>query len=173
MNVSEKTPDEQPAPEQHTACLSLGSNIEPGMYLPQAVALLRQAATVTGISTCWESAAFESSGPNFINLAVNLQTPLDAAHLKTEVIASIERALGRVRLPDKNAPRTIDIDIIVFDGQVVEPALWQRAYLALTVGELCPGLVEPITGRALSAVAATLIASQPAQQRPGFLSFTG
>ena len=173
MNVFERQPDEARLPKRHTACLSLGSNIEPAAHLPRAVAMLRQAADVLAISSCWESAAFESSGPNFINLAVSLQTPLDMNRLKTEIIASIEQALGRVRSPDKNAPRTIDLDIIVFDGQVVDPALWQRAYLALTVAELFPDLAEPNTARPLNAVAAQLVRLQPAVLRAGFLPPTG
>jgi 2-amino-4-hydroxy-6-hydroxymethyldihydropteridine diphosphokinase len=135
--------------------------------------MLRKTTRVVEISTCWETAAFGGSGPNFINLAVSIQTNQDVNVLKSGIIRQIENELGRVRTTDKNAARTIDLDIILFDGQVVEPALWERAYLALTVAELFPNLQEVASGRFLPAIAAELAVMQPAVIRPGFLNPTG
>lgn len=172
MNGFENLPEEIGSPGQHTACLSLGSNIQPAVYLPRALAQLSRAARVVKTSACWETSPFDGSGPNFINLAVCLSTHLDISALKSGLIASIENELGRVRTADKNAPRTIDLDIIVFDGRVINPALWERAYLALTISEFLPDLQETSSGRSLHSIASELSALQPAILRPGFLSPT-
>ncbi len=57
--------------------------------------------------------------PNFLNAAVLIETDLTAAELKEQVLQVIERELGRVRTADKNAPRTIDLDIALFGDQVL------------------------------------------------------
>lgn len=140
----------------HLACLNLGSNIDPTHNIPRAVDLLRQYTHVESISGSWETVAVGSDGPNFINLAVCVRTELDAAALKDQVITPIEQQLGRVRTADKNAPRTIDLDIILFDGQVLDHNLWRRIFLALPVSELFPNLQHPDTGQTLKQVAERL-----------------
>ena len=46
--------------------------------------------------------------------------------------------MGRVRTKDKNASRTIDFDIILFEGQLLDPTLWQQVHQAVPVAELFP-----------------------------------
>ena len=133
----------------HQACISIGSNIHPVENLQKAVPLLREQVGKLQLSACYETQAVGSPGPNFLNLAVCLLTPLDAPALKKFVLAPIEQQLGRVRSSDKNAPRTIDLDIIVFDHQVVDAELWRRVYLALPVSELLPDLRHPETSSQL------------------------
>lgn len=65
-----------------------------------------------------------------MNTAAWISTPLSAEELKTQVISVIENRLGRVRTADKYAPRTIDLDIILFDEQVIDDNLWTRDFLA-------------------------------------------
>jgi 2-amino-4-hydroxy-6-hydroxymethyldihydropteridine diphosphokinase len=142
--------------EIHLAYLSIGSNIEPLRNIPRAIALLREHSPGLALSARYETKAVGNAGPNFINLAVCLTTPLDAAALKRDVLAPIEKALGRVRTADKYAPRTIDLDITLFDGQVVDQELWKRFHLAAPLAELLPGFKNPQTGETLEAVALRL-----------------
>ena len=65
---------------------------------------------------------------------------------------------------DKNASRTIDFDIILFDGEVIDPALWQRAYCAVPVSELYPDY-RAETGETLRKIADRLAHTTPMQQR--------
>jgi 2-amino-4-hydroxy-6-hydroxymethyldihydropteridine diphosphokinase len=143
----------------HRAYLCLGSNIDPEENMRRAVAQLREHTRLIALSRCWESEAIGSSGPNFLNMAACIETPLDAAELKEHVLARIEQQLGRVRTADKNAPRTMDLDITLFDGQVRDAHLWERAYLALTIAELLPDLCHPESGETLPQVAARLQSS--------------
>jgi 2-amino-4-hydroxy-6-hydroxymethyldihydropteridine diphosphokinase len=126
-------------PEKHQACLLLGSNIQPEQNIPLAVAHLQKRLTVLEASSIWQSDAIGSSGPDFLNGALLVSTPLDADALKEQVLHSLEAQLGRVRTEDKNAPRTIDIDIILFDGILLDPTLWKYAHRAVPVAELLPG----------------------------------
>jgi 2-amino-4-hydroxy-6-hydroxymethyldihydropteridine diphosphokinase len=142
----------------HRAYLCLGSNIRPAENIRAAVRLLRSRAHVLALSTCWETQAVGSDGqpgtaPNFLNIAACIATPLEPGALKEQLIAPIEQALGRVRSADKYAPRTIDLDICVFDDQLLDRGLWKRSYLALTLAELLPELRDPGSGETLQAAA--------------------
>ncbi len=149
-----------PSAPRHKAVLCLGSNINPLLNMQRAVALLRNRVYVSALSICYEAEAIGTHGPNFLNMAAVIETDTDASEIKTHLIGEIEEALGRVRTADKYAPRTIDIDIIVFDGQVIDKTLWKRAYIAQTVGELLPKLTHPETGELISQVAARLSEGQ-------------
>jgi len=138
-------------------CLCLGSNIAPAENLKRAVELLREKLPVRAVSRAWKSPAVGSGGPDFLNAAVLVDTWLYPRLLKEEILRPIERSLGRQHGVDKYAQRTIDIDIVTFDGQVLDPQLWAQAYLALPVAELLPGLVEPVSGETLENIAARLV----------------
>ncbi len=120
----------------HLICLLLGSNIRAKEFLPQAVEHLREHLVVLRTSSVWESHAVGSDGPAFLNAAVLAMTHLDAGSLKELVIRPVEAQLGRVRTQDKSAPRTIDIDLILFDQQVEDPDLWTLAHIAVPVSEI-------------------------------------
>lgn len=141
---------------QHQAYLCLGSNIHPEENLRKAIELLRARTRVLALSNCWESEAIGANGPNFLNIGASILTPLDPEALKTRVLRPIENELGRVRSADKYAPRTMDLDITVFDGQVLDPELWRRAYLAVIFAELLPDLRHPETSESIEAVAERL-----------------
>jgi 2-amino-4-hydroxy-6-hydroxymethyldihydropteridine diphosphokinase len=154
----------------HTAYISLGSNIHPEENLRRAIAMLRRDCRVLALSTCYETPAIGSSGavdegPVFLNMAAQLATPLDAAALKSQVLAPIENSLGRVRGPDKYAPRTIDLDILVFDDLVTDAALWRRVFLAVPLADLLPDLKEIPGGRSLREAAEALRADTPVTPR--------
>jgi 2-amino-4-hydroxy-6-hydroxymethyldihydropteridine diphosphokinase len=125
--------------ETHRVFLLLGSNIQPEQNIPRAFAYLRRQLTVLQVSSVWQSDAMGSSGPDFLNGAVLIITTLDAVALKEQVIHPLEARLGRVRTAHKNAPRSIDIDIILFDGKLLDPNLWNYAHRAVPVAELLPG----------------------------------
>lgn len=125
---------------QHLGCLLLGSNIRPEHNLPLAVERLQQLVDVVRSSSVWESPPVGSDDADFLNAALLIRTPLEAAVLKKEVLLPLEAQLGRVRRRDKNAPRTIDLDLITFDGQLLDQTLWHYAHRAVPVSDLLPNL---------------------------------
>jgi len=141
----------------HRVCLSLGSNIEPAENLSAAVDLLREQTTVLAVSRAWRTAAVGMSGPDFLNAAVLVLTVRSIQSLKDRVLRKIEARLGRVRSEDKYAPRTIDIDVLLYDEQVVDPELWALAHLAQPVAELLPDLTVPGSSKTLDQVARSLV----------------
>ena len=134
----------------HHAYLSIGSNIEPEVYLPKAIQMLREYGQVMNISSIWESEAVGSDGPNFLNVCVLFLTDLQPVDLKEQIIRPIESRLGRIRYADKNAPRTIDIDIVLFNDMPLNTNYWSYAFVAVPLAELIPDFVHPISGEKLS-----------------------
>lgn len=141
------------------AILLLGSNIEPMVNLEKAQLLLSKSVTVISRSRIWETEAVGSDGPNFLNMAVKIETLLNAWQIKDQVIVSIEKELNRIRTEDKYAPRTIDIDIIIFNGKIKDANIWNSAFIAMPVSEIRPDLMHPSTGETLKVIAQKLKSS--------------
>ena len=139
--------------ELHRAYLSLGSNIEPQNYLPKAIGSLREHGQVLEVSRVWESHAVGSDGPNFLNACALFLTTLGAYDLKEQTIRQIEAGLGRVRTADKNSPRTIDIDILLFDDKPLNVEFWDYAFVIVPLAELIPGFIHPVRKEKLTQVA--------------------
>ena len=140
----------------HSVYLSLGSNINPRENIPQALRMLRSKTSLLQVSSAWCSKAVGTAGPDFVNLAVLLQTKYTREELKGKILYSIEDQLGRKRTADKFAPRTIDLDIIVFDGDLIDENLAHLAYLILPFSELLPGYFPPGSERSLREIAQDL-----------------
>jgi 2-amino-4-hydroxy-6-hydroxymethyldihydropteridine diphosphokinase len=144
------------------AYLSLGSNTEPECCLPAAVAKLAQFGRVRATSAVWQTVPVGfTDQPDFLNAVVLLETPLSAQVLREQVIARIEDDLGRVRTENKNAPRTIDIDIMLFNDDVLtvgqrripDPEVLERPFVAIPLAEIAPDYVHPETGQTLKEIA--------------------
>jgi 2-amino-4-hydroxy-6-hydroxymethyldihydropteridine diphosphokinase len=129
--------------ELHQVYLSLGSNIEPEKYLPKAVQLLKDYGQVRETSSVWETKAVGSDGPNFLNACVLFLSPIQSDQLKDQVIRPIEARLGRIRYADKYAPRTIDIDLLLFDQTPLNTEFWEFAFVAVPLAELIPDFEHP------------------------------
>lgn len=155
------------------AVVLLGSNINPVQNTRKAVRLLRALFNVAAVSTAWETPAVGTSGPNFINVAILIDTSASPAQLKSDCLRRMENRLGRVRSADKNAPRTVDLDVIVYDLQVLDTDLWRQAHIAMPVSELLPDLIEPQSSRHLTEIAQDLSQSTSVLARPEVLSSLG
>lgn len=156
--------------ELHEAYLNIGSNIEPEYHLREAVRLLREHGQVKAVSNTWQSHAFGSDGPDFLNACILFLTPLEASELKEQIIRPIEAKLGRVRGPDKFAPRTIDIDIILFDEEPFGWEFWSNAFVVVPLADLLPNFHHPFNYERLIQVAAHMRRQTWIVARPEVLS---
>ena len=147
----------------HQALLSLGSNVEPEKSLSAAVRELGRYGRVLRVSAVWESPALgDPAQPDYLNAALWMETFLSASELKETAIAAIETGLGRVRGVDRNAPRTIDIDIMLFDREqlkigrrsIPDPEVLERPFVAIPLAEIAPDYIHPDTGETLAEIAA-------------------
>lgn len=153
----------------HLAYLSLGSNIEPGANLIRAVELLQNHGRLEKISTVWESESAGAAGPNYLNACVALATSLGQRELKEEALFPIETKLGRQRSADKFAPRTIDIDIVVFDERSGDTRYWEQAFVVIPLAEIHPEFHNPLNGESIWKTAERLRRGVWMQPRPEIL----
>ena len=129
----------------HKAYLSLGTNIEPETNLIKALELLKNHGRLEKISNAWESTSVGAEGPNYLNACVLLMTPLGQKELKEQALLPIEKELGRQRSANKFAPRTIDIDIVIFDGKSCDDKYWKQAFVVVPLAEIYPEYQNPLT----------------------------
>lgn len=114
---------------------------------------MKKRARIIEVSHIWQTKAVGSSGPDFLNQAVLIQTEIGFEDLKNLTLRAIERQLGRVRTIDKYADRTMDMDIIIFDDQVMDPAVWTQCFIASPISDLHPDLQSPANGSRLLDIA--------------------
>lgn len=150
-------------------CLGLGSNINPETNIPRAIELLRHFLILGSISRAWDTPPVGTSGPNFVNAALLTYTDLTLENFKNEIIRPIEAQLGRIRSQNKNAPRPIDIDVLIWDQKIFEPLIWEEAYLAVPVAELLPDLKSRDSEGNLKLTAQRLASKSNIVPRPDIL----
>jgi 2-amino-4-hydroxy-6-hydroxymethyldihydropteridine diphosphokinase len=140
------------------ACVALGAN------LGDAVVTVQQALRdVAGLpetqlikaSSLYRSAPYEAQGPDFINAVALIQTQLSPLAL-LHALQSLELQSGRER-PFKNAPRTLDLDIIFYGDLSLDtleltlphPRWHERAFVLQPLAEVWP---EQVSSEQLAAV---------------------
>ena len=145
--------------------IALGSNIDPAANLPRAARRLAERFPGLAASRLYATAPVGAPGaPPFLNAAVAVVTALPPVELRDGVLRPLEAELGRVRGPDRNAPRPIDLDVAfagdlvvrdpAADLEVPDPGIVAHAHLALPLADLAPDAVHPLDGRTLGAIAA-------------------
>jgi dihydroneopterin aldolase/2-amino-4-hydroxy-6-hydroxymethyldihydropteridine diphosphokinase len=151
--------------KRSTVFISLGSNIEPEANLKRAIALIGQRCTILAVSHAYRTPPQGLvNQADFLNLAVKITTDLDTVTLKHTVLDWIERELKRVRDPNnKNAPRTIDLDISLWNDEVFDYGekpwhvpdkdILRFAHVALPLAEIAPDYVHPTEHVALKMIA--------------------
>ncbi len=144
--------------------IGLGANIDPETHILAALQLLTCVGRVSGISTIYRTPAWgERIQPPFLNGVLAMETTLPPLAVKA-ALRAIETELGRVRTADRYAARTIDLDLLLYDDLVLgteeltlpDPDIRQRAFLAIPLAELAPGLVLPDSGVRIEEIAKTL-----------------
>lgn len=149
------------------AFIGIGSNIDPEKNVLAALRLLRDRVHIVALSTLYRTQAEgRPDDPDFINGVVLIETDLSPRALKLGLLREIEEALGRQHPADRNAPRTMDLDLLLYDDPHLEedelrlpdPDILHRPFLALPLLELDPALRLPGWGRSIQEVAARLSA---------------
>jgi 2-amino-4-hydroxy-6-hydroxymethyldihydropteridine diphosphokinase len=139
------------------AYVALGSNIDAEANVRAAVRLLAARERVIAASTFYRTEAIPPGAPAFVNGVLAMETSRGPDALKSDVLRDVEARLGRVRSADKNAPRTIDCDLLLHDDALsASPDIETRAFVAIALLEIAPGLVLPGSGQRLGDLVAAM-----------------
>jgi 2-amino-4-hydroxy-6-hydroxymethyldihydropteridine diphosphokinase len=145
------------------AWLGIGANLgDARQTLKDAVVCLAQQHTLTVLakSSLYRTAPIDAGGDDYFNCVVKVDTRLDARELLA-LCQRIEHHFGRER-PFRNAPRTLDVDILLFGDDIIEtpdlvvphPRMTARAFVLVPALEIDPELVIPGHGAARAFLAA-------------------
>jgi 2-amino-4-hydroxy-6-hydroxymethyldihydropteridine diphosphokinase len=143
------------------AFIGVGSNIEPEANIRAALGLLGRHVRVTQVSTFYRTEPIgRPEHPAFHNGVFEVETDQPPRELK-RVLRQVESSLGRRRSADRYAPRTIDLDLLLWDDVEVEsdelrlpdPEIAERVFVAVPLCELAPNLVLPGSGRRVCDIA--------------------
>ena len=147
-----------------TCAIALGSNLgdrrtQLAFVVPKLQALLRGLR----VSRYHDTVPVGVPGPQglYLNAAAVGGTQLTARQL-LEALQGIEQARGRER-PYANAPRTLDLDVILFGDQMIDepglivphPRFRERRFVLEPLAEIAPDLVDPVTGKTVADLAAS------------------
>ena len=146
-------PDEKPGTPV-TAYVALGANLgDAAAALREALARIGQIPGVrlAGASGLYRTEPIESSGPDYFNAVARVQTSLSAREL-LHALQAIENRLGRVRPAGVvNAPRTMDLDLLIYDDLVCSdeelvvphPRMHLRAFVLVPLLQIAPDIEIP------------------------------
>jgi 2-amino-4-hydroxy-6-hydroxymethyldihydropteridine diphosphokinase len=130
--------------------VAAGSNIEPEQNIACAIAQLRQQFPGLRLSSWYRNRAAGFEGEDFINLVVEIESALPVHELQSS-LHRIEELCGRPRAAPRWAPRTMDLDILLYEDMVCDephlklprPDLLKRAYMLGPLADLAPDLIHP------------------------------
>ena len=121
---------------QNQVIVVLGSNIDALNNINGALALLKQHFKVNKISSVLKTAPIGiTNQPYFLNAAVLLETSLEKEAFN-KLLKAMEDELGRDRTRPKYGPREIDMDILSWNGKIVDDDYYSRDFLQQLVAEL-------------------------------------
>ncbi|WP_343669959.1 2-amino-4-hydroxy-6-hydroxymethyldihydropteridine diphosphokinase [Paraburkholderia heleia] len=145
------------------AWLGIGANLgDARQTLKDAVVCLAQQHTLTVVakSSLYRTAPIDAGGDDYYNCVVKIETGLDVRAL-LGLCQRVEHHFGRER-PFRNAPRTLDIDILLYGDATIDetdlivphPRMTGRAFALVPLVEIDPELVIPGLGPASAFLAA-------------------
>jgi 2-amino-4-hydroxy-6-hydroxymethyldihydropteridine diphosphokinase len=145
--------------------IALGSNLgDRHAQLLRAVDALRAIIANPRVSAFFDTAPVGVvNQPPFLNAVLVGETGIEARPLLNRLL-TIERNMGRTR-PFPQAPRTIDLDLILFGSQVIDepslrvphPRFRERRFVLEPLAAVAPAMVDPVSGRTIAQLLLDLV----------------
>lgn len=140
-----------------SAYVGIGSNLgEPRINVERAIQQLGglPKSRLADRSSLFLTAPVEADGDDYVNAVVRIETDLSSQEL-LDALLSLERSFGRER-PYVNAPRTLDLDLLLYGSQTItmpslqvpHPRMTQRAFVLIPLLEIDPFIEIPGKGPA-------------------------
>jgi 2-amino-4-hydroxy-6-hydroxymethyldihydropteridine diphosphokinase len=148
--------------------IALGANLPgpagaPADALRAALAGLEERGVkILSVSSFYETPAWpDPEQPAFVNAVAAVETTLQPVELLT-LLHGVETDFGRLRSA-ANAPRTLDIDLLDYDGRVLthavmlpHPRMRERSFVLVPLAQIAPDWRHPVTGERVSDLLAGL-----------------
>lgn len=145
--------------KQIRSAIALGSNLGNSLSnLQEALKILAHTPGVTlqAQSSWYQTAAVGPPQPDYINSCALLEVELTPQELLNSLL-KIEAQFGRVRR-ERWGPRTLDLDLLLFDDLILEtptlqlphPRMTERAFVLVPLAEIAPNWIEPVSGKAIA-----------------------
>lgn len=158
--------------------IALGANLSSLAGTPeQTLRASLVALSEKGVRTVFASRIFvtpawpDPNDPAFVNAVVRVETAFAPGPLMAELLRT-ETAFGRARTRT-NAPRTLDLDLIDYDGRIEEgpvtlphPRVAERGFVLIPLADVAPGWRHPVSGKTVQALIAALPDTEHEAIRP-------
>jgi 2-amino-4-hydroxy-6-hydroxymethyldihydropteridine diphosphokinase len=152
----------------HIAYLSLGSNLgDRAGQLREAQARLVSQGKLRKVSSFYETEPIDFvDQPWFLNCVLALETDATPFQLMSKIL-EIEKNMGRRRV-QKKGPRSVDIDILLFDDEIIDakeltiphPAMQERRFVLEPMAEIAPEVIHPLLKQTIRELLGALPAGQ-------------
>jgi 2-amino-4-hydroxy-6-hydroxymethyldihydropteridine diphosphokinase len=161
--------------------VAAGSNVDPEQNLTRALTELARIFGALHVSPWYRNRAVGFTGEDFINLVLGFTTELSVYQMQAR-LRDVETLCGRPRNAPKWAPRTMDLDILLYGDLVKDepqlrlprPDLLLRPYMLRPLADIAPTLRHPTDGRTVAQLwagfdpaAHEMIAERPAAMVSG------
>jgi len=136
--------------------ISIGSNIDAEKNIRLAVHALQDHYGKLILSSVYESEAVGFDGDNFLNLVVGLKTEEDV-YTVAATLRKIEDENGRDRSGPRFSPRTVDLDLLLYDDLILQEEgldiprdeITKNAFVLLPLDEIASQLIHPLSGKTM------------------------
>lgn len=132
--------------------VALGSNMEAERHVAMAVQALRGRFGLLSLSPVYRNKAVGFEGSDFLNAVAGFDTALEVPALK-DALNGIEQDCGRERGAARFAPRTLDLDLLLY-GDTVDaaaklprPEILKYGFMLKPLADIAAGLRHPVTGQ--------------------------
>ncbi|ORU92286.1 MAG: 2-amino-4-hydroxy-6-hydroxymethyldihydropteridine pyrophosphokinase [Cycloclasticus sp. symbiont of Bathymodiolus heckerae] len=142
-----------------TVYLSIGSNIERETHIRTGINALKKQFGNVDLSSVYEAAAVGFDGEPFLNLIAAFSTQKSPAEVDT-ILDAIEKENGRTSEQKKFNPRTLDLDLILYDDyisgdpnlEIPRDEITRYAFVLEPLAELAGDLKHPVTQQSYKAL---------------------